>query len=80
MSNFLKHIFCKHNYKIITTIKTIYEYNSGTQSNIYTDLLECKNCGKRKILYTYDLLVPSIYRKYFKLWENYQMDIGEFDK
>jgi len=80
MKDIFKKLLCRHNYAIIDTVETLYGTNKHGDLHIFTDLLECTKCGKRRVVSPYSLLVPELYMKRFKLWEKYQMDIGQFSR
>ena len=77
MTDFIKQLLCKHEYTFVGTIYTLWESNEGKTSTLRTDLLECKHCKKRRVIYQHEFLVGQLFRDYMNLWKKYQCVVPE---
>lgn len=77
MKKLLDRLFCKHAYDILGEI-CFWKDNTP----FYTYFMQCKNCGKRKILTDDSLEFSKQTRELFKMWkkEEVEIDFDEEDK
>lgn len=65
---------CKHNYKVVDVIQCQYIMPNGNGESIPITLLECEDCGARKVERSHDFLYASTLLERLDKWVNGHSD------
>jgi len=77
MADVIKQLLCNHEYEFVGTVHTLWENDNKEVIPIRTDLLECKHCEKRTVLYQHEYLTGQHFRDYMKLWKRHQFTVPQ---
>ena len=71
MKTFLKQLFCKHEYTVIGIIEA---------QGYFTYFIECKFCGKRKVIKSSMLVYSKQLRTLINMWKKHEIEINFEEK
>lgn len=74
MIKFFERLFCKHKYAI-DSVEKKYEDSAGCLKSAVFYFLECKECGKRRVVPPGWLTYSSQTKELFRLWERKEIEI-----
>jgi len=68
MFEFLKRLFCKHNYGMVGTWSCTYSYNGKKETPVPVYFFECTKCHARKVIKDSDMYYTTHISKLIRLW------------